>query len=411
MARAPALARALTLIGTGIKGTCTNVMGMVVEIAGLCWQHIHPQEYSVIDFSYWAQAHEGNSFALKAGRSNPIKRFAEMGSAELRYPSHAGHDDTRWVEFLTHGKYARPAILGRLGDTKIFNELPEGVKTVEMAAFLNAGGVRAEGSFMACGSPGEVANVPLQGRRLSAQLTATTGTGPDNLYLYQFPRNTKKIVFLNVAFQAQDQLRQRVAWGLSQIWTCASVGPGGAFAERWSTYHDIFVRNAFGNVRDILKEVAYSPLMADYLTYMKNKGLAAGGTFPDENMAREMMQLFTIGLRELNMNGSAKVKADGSDYWTYSNDHVMSFARVWTSFDRQPLRSNIEHDREGNHIDPLQIKPTWKDTFPKTNLYGGFIGDSYPLCEELPTRFFLRQGARYERLKTRSGEPLTLTLI
>ena len=93
------------------------------------------------------------------------------------------------------------------------------------------------------------------------------------------------------------------------------------------TYYDIFVRHAFGNLRDTLKEVSYSPLMGDYLTFRRNKALAAAGTFPDENYARELMQLFTIGLWKLKSDGSMEVDDKGEKMPTYNNDDIMSFAR------------------------------------------------------------------------------------
>ena len=93
------------------------------------------------------------------------------------------------------------------------------------------------------------------------------------------------MVWLNSVLEAPDTLRQRAAWSLSQIWVAASDGIGTMASEHWGAYYDIFVRNAFGNVRDILKQVAYNPIMSEYLTYKGNKGFAATGiSRPDENM-------------------------------------------------------------------------------------------------------------------------------
>ena len=64
-----------------------------------------------------------------------------------------------------------------------------------------------------------------------------------------------------------------------------------------------FVRHAFGSYRDVMREVSYSPMMADYLTFLRNKGVAFG-SYPDENYAREVMQLFSIGLHRLNPDGT-----------------------------------------------------------------------------------------------------------
>ena len=84
---------------------------------------------------------------------------------------------------------------------------------------------------------------------------------------------------------------------------------------------------------------------------------------------------------------------------SYTNDHIMSFARAWTGFDLQRIRGNIEiFSKSDNMIDPMKIVPEWRDLFPKINLLGGHIGDGYPLCLDMPDRFFLRKGAKYRLL-------------
>merc|ERR1719446_1644252 len=108
--------------------------------------------------------------------------------------------------------------------------------------------------------------------------------------------------------------------------------------EMWATYYDIFLRHAFGNFRDILREVTYSPVMGDWLTYRGNRKFDSYGNYPDENYAREVMQLFTIGLYRLNQDGSRILDENGDGVTTYDNDHIMSFGRVFTGLDRQDMR-------------------------------------------------------------------------
>ena len=119
----------------------------------------------------------------------------------------------------------------------------------------------------------------------------------------------KKIVWFESAINANDQLRQRVAWALSQYFVVSEKGSNQSnLNERWLNFYDIFVRNAFGNFRDILREVTWSPHMGYYLSYIENKKAdPAKGTFPDENFARELMQLFTIGIWELNEDGTLEI--------------------------------------------------------------------------------------------------------
>ena len=113
------------------------------------------------------------------------------------------------------------------------------------------------------------------------------------------------------------------------------------------------------------------------------------------------MQLFSIGLTKLNPDGTPELDAAGRQIETYDNEDILAYSRIWTGFDRQPSRGNIEcRGGQGcwNFLDPMTIKPTWRDTFPKTSLDGGFIGDGYPVCTDLPPRAFLRVGARYQYL-------------
>merc|ERR1711998_779925 len=108
--------------------------------------------------------------------------------------------------------------------------------------------------------------------------------------------------------------------------------------------------------RDILQEVSFSPVMGQYLTFLQSKSFAESGTYPDENYARELMQLFTIGLFKLDQNGTALHGSNGELIPTYTNENIMDFARVWTGFDVQAFRTNLEARRglrSRNFIDPM----------------------------------------------------------
>ena len=100
--------------------------------------------------------------------------------------------------------------------------------------------------------------------------------------------------------------------------TCLSTGGiDAAMVERWTNYYDIFLRNAFGNFRDILKEVTWNPVMGDWLTYRGNKAFDHNSNYPDENYAREVMQLFTIGLFELNEDGTPNARNPATMFRRY----------------------------------------------------------------------------------------------
>ena len=127
----------------------------------------------------------------------------------------------------------------------------------------------------------------------------------------------------------EDELRQRMVFALSQILVVSDKSINRPLALAY--YADILSEHAFGNYRDLLQDVTYSPAMAQYLTYLRNKkGDPRTGRTPDENYARELLQLFTIGLVELNMDGTPKTDANGEPIEIFDNDDIVGLARVFT---------------------------------------------------------------------------------
>ena len=187
--------------------------------------------------------------------------------------------------------------------------------------------------------------------------------------------DTKKVVWYEAAINAEDQLRQRIAWAMSQYFVVGEEGSNQeGTTERWLNYYDIFVRHAFGNFRDILEEVTWSPHMGYYLSHIENqKADSSKGTFPDENFAREVMQLFTIGLWELNEDGTLELGEGGKAIPTYNNDHIAEFAKVFTGMRRPYDRGNIEIFY-GNYIDRMRVQANRHDFSAKTLLDGSILG-------------------------------------
>ena len=138
--------------------------------------------------------------------------------------------------------------------------------------------------------------------------------------------------FWTRAILSDDQLRQRVGYALSQIFVASYAD--GQLAGRpvaMANYMDIMSAGAFGNFRETLENVTYSPAMAIYLTYLQNqKADADREVVPDENYAREVMQLFTIGLLELEPNGEPRLDGGGQPIETYDNVDVTELAKVFT---------------------------------------------------------------------------------
>ncbi len=155
-----------------------------------------------------------------------------------------------------------------------------------------------------------------------------------------------------------DQLRQRMAFALSEIFVI-SLDSSLSFAYPRGTaqYMDTLGNKAFGNYRDLLEAVTYSPMMGRYLATLGSakENLATGST-PDENYAREVMQLFTIGLYQLNLDGSNRLDGNGKPIETYSNADVSGLAKVFTGISWSgPDTSNTRF--YGGNADPdRQIK-------------------------------------------------------
>ncbi len=130
-----------------------------------------------------------------------------------------------------------------------------------------------------------------------------------------------------------DQLRQRMVYALSQILVIAIEGVGG----RWPAFAaghclDLLETNAFGNFRDLLEAVTLSPAMGNFLSMRGSRKADSAGRQPDENYAREVMQLFTIGLVELNADGTPRTQA-GVSVDSYGQADVAGLARVFTGWD------------------------------------------------------------------------------
>ncbi|MCB0601610.1 MAG: DUF1800 domain-containing protein [Saprospiraceae bacterium] len=128
-----------------------------------------------------------------------------------------------------------------------------------------------------------------------------------------------------------QKVRERIALALSEILVISINSDLSGFGDGLASYYDIFNKNAFGNYEDILLDVALHPSMGFYLSHLNNpKTIEEENIHPDENFAREIMQLFSIGLYELNEDGSRK--SDGSGNWmpTYGQQDIKNLAKVFT---------------------------------------------------------------------------------
>ena len=137
---------------------------------------------------------------------------------------------------------------------------------------------------------------------------------------------------LMIADPAQLRIRVGLAW--SEIFVISLVD-GGIHSEprAAAAYFDMLTHKGLGNFRDLLQSVALHPMMGRYLSHLGNeKANAAIGRVADENFAREVMQLFTIGLYQLNADGTPKLDGDGKPIETYTADDVAGLAKVFTGW-------------------------------------------------------------------------------
>ena len=137
--------------------------------------------------------------------------------------------------------------------------------------------------------------------------------------------------FWQQGIRGDDQLRQRMAFALSEIFVISMQNDAVQPQVRGvASYYDMLGQRAFGNFRDLLEGVALHPMMGLYLSHLRNQKESATRT-PDENFAREVMQLFSIGLYQLNADGSLKLSG-GKPIETYTHDDVAGLARVFTGW-------------------------------------------------------------------------------
>ena len=139
----------------------------------------------------------------------------------------------------------------------------------------------------------------------------------------------------NQLMTAPDAVRKRLALALSEFFVVSLTGLDFAWrSHAMAHYWDTLVQHALGNFRDLLEEVSLNPAMGHYLNTKGNqKENAATGRVPDENYAREVMQLFTIGLVQLNQDGTEKMSPNGQTLETYAQSDVTQLARVFTGYD------------------------------------------------------------------------------
>lgn len=161
------------------------------------------------------------------------------------------------------------------------------------------------------------------------------GYGESNSYNYLFNSYPADCMIWNQLFTAQDSMRKRMALALSEFFVASLQSAefnwrSHAYAQYWDT----LVSHAFGNFRQLLEAITLNPAMGYFLNTKGNlKENTTTGRLPDENYAREVMQLFTIGLYQLNHDGTEQVDGNSKKIETYVQSDVSNLARVFTGYD------------------------------------------------------------------------------
>jgi uncharacterized protein (DUF1800 family) len=175
---------------------------------------------------------------------------------------------------------------------------------------------------------------------------------------------------------AEDQLRQRVAFALSEIFVVSEFN-GVLFdsPDALTNYYDVLIKNAFSNYRELLEEVTLSPAMGVYLSMLGNeKPDVERNIRPDENYAREVMQLFSIGLVELNLDGTQKLDANSQPIPSYDQDVIKGFAHVFTGWNFNGTTEETWYRwwQNFNLFDPMVAVAAYHDSEEKL-LFSGVI--------------------------------------
>lgn len=174
------------------------------------------------------------------------------------------------------------------------------------------------------------------------------------------------------ALTGPDQLRQRVAFALSELWVVSDKGALAKQSAALASYYDLLADQAFGNYRTLMERVSLSPVMGEYLSMLGNeKPQVERNIRPDENYARELMQLFSIGLVELNPDGTPKPGVGGVPIPTYDQAIIEGYAQVFTGWTFASAE-RFRFPRKRDYVQPMKAWPDFHATGTKT-LLGGLV--------------------------------------
>ncbi len=347
-------------------------------------------------------------FALSTGQvTNKLWTFAPTGTFSSAAMISALKSGTLFVEIDTTnypaGELGGPFLLGSGSQTFTPPPAPPAVN-LKIVSQSDAARFLAQATFGP--TLADVATVTGGGYAawISAQmalpetshLNATRADATAFPNTSQFPvlSSDRYAAWWKIAVTAPDQLRQRVAFALSEIFVVSDVASAlSNEPEAVANYNDMLANDAFGNFRTLLQDVTLSPVMGNYLNMLRNAAAnPAKGIAADENYAREVMQLFTIGLNQLNPDGSLQLDATGQPIPTYNQATIVQTANVFTGWSYHSTATNPSFTGSAaDWYDPMQLYPAFHDATQKTIVNNVILpanqGGTADLKQELDTLF------------------------
>ena len=220
------------------------------------------------------------------------------------------------------------------------------------------------------------------GKPVSSHLAFIDASGVNPLTMQQ-----EMEAWWTYAVTAPDQLRQRVAFALSELFVVSTKSGGlDRHPDGMAAYVDVLLRDAFGNYRQLLEDITLNPAMGRYLDMLHNdKGNPAKGTHPNENYAREVMQLFSIGLYRLNLDGSLTLDAQSNPLNTYNQDSVLGLAAVFTGWNFAQTGTPVWYGATPNYRQPMIPFPNHHSSDAKQILNGVLIPGGQTPQQDLKT--------------------------
>jgi uncharacterized protein (DUF1800 family) len=196
------------------------------------------------------------------------------------------------------------------------------------------------------------------------------------------PTNCEESEWWQTVLTGPDQLRQRVALALSEIFVISSDSDD---AITITYYHNTLAQDAFTNFSTIMHDVSVSPGMGAYLN-MLDSAKAPTGQIANENYPRELMQLFTLGLEELNPDGTPQLDGNGNPIPTYTEAQVQAFARAYTGWTYATASGGVPTkypNTTPNYLAPMVAVESEHDTSAKTLLNGTTLSAGQTAEEDL----------------------------